>query len=100
MAKSPERKAYCSKMLTPIAARRYTVQEIDVMREAIMVLKGASLTVAASGQRRWYFPDVVWESFARTCEDELRTAMMGGVTPEELLAAVAQKHEETKRKWC
>jgi len=57
--------------------RAYTVREIDAMREAI----------------RWDFPSVLYqpEQRSRGIEERIRTYMIGGVDPQEVIDACQER---------
>lgn len=70
--------------------RKYSLDEIDRMREAVRALNPIGGPV-------FYGPDgpspparLALDSNARTVEDRLRTYMLGGVGPEELEAKAAR----------
>lgn len=68
--------------------RKYSLTEIDQMRACISHLITPSSYMCSSGQDP--YPEMV--------ESQLRTHMMNGTDPEELLAAVRAKNE-SERAW-
>jgi hypothetical protein len=81
--------------MTPVAVRRYTLEEIDNMRAALYAI------ASANGYQLQYYNDSGFDSFLAFAsyapdrsriEEELRTCMIGGVGLDELEI----KREEAK----
>ena len=88
---------------TPVSQKRYTLEDIDVMRECIIYIDYSSVTSgweykSGSPEKRvgmvtnWYNSDWLTD-----VEEKLRTYMVGGIDPKELVAKKLLKEEELEK---
>jgi len=80
-----------------VAERRYSVEEIDMMRSAVWRVHYARNLYFNFGSRYGGYPSKsgaeIEAAAVRMCEEELRTYMLNGTEPEEV-EALALKEEE------